>query len=126
MLVSLMTFCPCKVTEEVFRLIKDVAVPVRAPVNWEEFKLITAVGLETTPPNPATDPVAIARADDPLPAEGVAHVPSPRQKVVPEALVPLFKLVTGRFPATCEERLTDETDTASPVKITPLDAVRLL
>jgi len=36
---------------------------------------------------------------DPL-ETGVAHVPSPRQKVVADALVPLFKLVTGRFPVT--------------------------
>lgn len=31
---------------------------------------------------------------------GVAHVPSPRQNVVPDAAVPLFRLVTGRFPVT--------------------------
>jgi hypothetical protein len=35
----------------------------------------------------------------PVPA-GVAHVPSPRQKVVPDALVPLFKFATGKFPVT--------------------------
>jgi hypothetical protein len=35
----------------------------------------------------------------PVPA-GVAHVPSPRQNVVAEALVPLFKCVTARFPDT--------------------------
>ena len=29
-----------------------------------------------------------------------AHVPSPRQKVDADALVPLFKLATGRFPVT--------------------------
>ena len=34
------------------------------------------------------------------PDAGVAHVPSPRQNVVPLALVPLFKLATGRFPVT--------------------------
>jgi hypothetical protein len=31
---------------------------------------------------------------------GVAHVASPRQKVLEDAPVPLFKLVTGRFPVT--------------------------
>jgi hypothetical protein len=31
---------------------------------------------------------------------GTAHVPSPRQKVVPEAKVPELRLVTGRFPVT--------------------------
>lgn len=35
----------------------------------------------------------------PCPA-GVAQVPSPRQKVVAEAPVPLFKFATGRFPLT--------------------------
>jgi len=37
---------------------------------------------------------------------GVAHVPSPRQNVVPEALVPLPRFVTGRFPVTPAARLT--------------------
>ena len=32
--------------------------------------------------------------------DGVAHVPSPRQNVVALAVVPLFKLVTGKFPVT--------------------------
>ena len=36
----------------------------------------------------------------PLPAVGVTQVPSPRQKVEAEALVPLFKLVTGKLPVT--------------------------
>lgn len=36
---------------------------------------------------------------DPEPP-GTAHVPSPRQKVVGPALVPLPKLATGRFPET--------------------------
>ena len=36
----------------------------------------------------------------PPPPGGVAHVPSPRQNVVEEALAPEFKLVTGRFPVT--------------------------
>jgi hypothetical protein len=35
----------------------------------------------------------------PAPA-GVAQAPSPRQKVEAEALVPLFKLVTGKLPVT--------------------------
>ena len=32
--------------------------------------------------------------------DGVAHVPSPRQNVVLDALVPLFRFVTGRLPVT--------------------------
>jgi hypothetical protein len=39
-------------------------------------------------------------------AVGVAHDPSPRQKVVALALVPLFKLATGRLPVTPLARLT--------------------
>ena len=34
------------------------------------------------------------------PPEGVAHVPSPRQKVDDDAEVPLARLVTGRLPVT--------------------------
>ncbi len=37
---------------------------------------------------------------------GVAHVPSPRQKVVLDALVPEFKFVTGKLPVTSADRLT--------------------
>ena len=47
----------------------------------------------------------------PAPA-GVDHVPSPRQKVNADALVPEFKLVTGRLPVTCVARLT-------PLKVPP-------
>ena len=36
----------------------------------------------------------------PPPPAGVAQVPSPRQNVVLDAPVPLFKLATGRFPDT--------------------------
>ena len=36
----------------------------------------------------------------PLAPAGVAHVPSPLQKVVPEAEVPLPRFVTGRLPDT--------------------------
>ena len=36
----------------------------------------------------------------PPPPAGVAHVPSPRQNVVEDALVPEFRFVTGRFPVT--------------------------
>lgn len=35
-----------------------------------------------------------------LPPEGVAQVPSPRQNVLDEAPVPLFRLPTGRLPVT--------------------------
>lgn len=54
----------------------------------------------------------------PLPA-GVAHVPSPRQKVVLEADVPLFRLVTGKLPVTSALKLTalnDGTPAALPCR----------
>lgn len=38
-------------------------------------------------------------SDEPPPA-GVAQAPSPRQNVLAEALVPEFRLVTGRLPVT--------------------------
>ena len=49
-----------------------------------------------------TLPVAKLALVDTLPllAGGAAQVPSPRQKVVAEAPVPLFKSVTGRLPLT--------------------------
>ena len=37
---------------------------------------------------------------------GAAHVPSPRQKVEAEALVPLFRFVTGRLPVMSAARFT--------------------
>lgn len=42
----------------------------------------------------------------PPPPAGVAQVPSPRQKVVFEAEVPLFKLVTGKLPDTSVAKAT--------------------
>ncbi len=62
----------------------------------------------------------------PLPA-GVAHVPSPRQKVLDDALVPEFRLATGRFPVTSALKLTalnDGTPAALPcntVVVVPSD-----
>jgi hypothetical protein len=52
------------------------------------------------------------------PPAGVAHAPSPRQKVVAEAEVPLFRLVTGRLPVT-------PVVSGKPVKLVavPLDGV---
>jgi hypothetical protein len=38
------------------------------------------------------------------------HVPSPRQKVEAEALVPLFKFVTGKLPVTLVAKLTKVVD----------------
>ena len=41
----------------------------------------------------------------PLPA-GAAHVPSPRQNVLAEALVPLLRFATGKFPVTSADKST--------------------
>jgi hypothetical protein len=49
---------------------------------------------------PPVSPVPVAtEVTVPAPA-GVVHVPSPRQKVLALAPVPLLRLVTGRFPVT--------------------------
>jgi hypothetical protein len=45
-------------------------------------------------------------------AGGLAHVPSPLQNVLLDALVPLFRFVTGRFPVTSADRDTAEKDGA--------------
>jgi len=58
--------------------------------------VVVAVATETMPPVQLTD----VTVPEPLPPEGVAQVPSPLQNVVLDADVPLFKLVTGRFPVT--------------------------
>ena len=63
--------------------------------------VVVAVPTETIPPVQPTEvtvPVAV-------PA-GTLHVPSPRQKVVAPALVPLFKLATGKLPDTSVARAT--------------------
>src|SRR5882757_9014785 len=46
----------------------------------------------------------VVRPEMPLPPDGVAHVPSPRQKVDDEADVPLLRFATGRLPAMPVER----------------------
>ena len=52
------------------------------------------MGLVTAIPVPAL--TSVTSPED----EGVAHVPSPLQKVEEEALVPEFKLPTGKLPVT--------------------------
>ena len=49
---------------------------------------------------PLTVPVPLTDVTVPADAAGVAQVPSPRQKVVDDALVPEFRLATGRLPVT--------------------------
>ena len=72
------------------RMPVTVAVSVMAGV---------VVGLATVPAKPFA--LATLRVVTVPAAEaGVAHVPSPRQKVVDDALVPEFRFVTGRLPVT--------------------------
>jgi hypothetical protein len=49
---------------------------------------------------PVVPPATLTDVTVPALAAGVAQVPSPRQKVVPDALVPLLRFVTGRLPVT--------------------------
>jgi hypothetical protein len=55
--------------------------------------VLVAVATEINPP------VKLTLVTVPAPA-GVPQVPSPRQNVLADALVPLFRLVTGRLPVT--------------------------
>ena len=64
---------------------------------------VTQVGQEIVPVvvivPPLIGEVVAIELTEPVPP-GTAHVPSPRQKVVFDADVPLFRLVIGRFPVT--------------------------
>ena len=70
-------------------------VPVTAPAPFAK----PTVG-EVVPVTVTGNAALTAVTPPPLPPAGVAHVPSPRQKVVADALVPLFKFVTGKLPVT--------------------------
>ena len=83
-----------------------VGVPTATPailatVVAPELVIVTspvgATAVATLEPLP-TQIFALVRAGNA--EEGVAHVPSPRQKVEELAAVPLFRLVTGRLPVT--------------------------
>ena len=69
------------------------SVPARVIVP----ELVIGPPLVVRPVDPPDTPT-----DETVPelAAGVAHVPSPRQKVVLDADVPLLRLVTGRLPVT--------------------------
>ena len=64
--------------------------------------------LDVHPPAPLSDRTwpLVPEVVQPEPPETVAHVPSPLQKCVLSAFVPLLRFVTGRFPVTPAERLT--------------------
>jgi len=79
--------------------------PVMSPVV---SAIVTALDCTSFPVVPSNRTTALSTLDagpttSPVPV-GVAQVPSPRQKVDEDALVPLFRLDTGRFPVTLVER----------------------
>jgi hypothetical protein len=59
--------------------------------------ILTTVAATLPVPLAVTSPVKAVIPELPL---GVAHVPSPRQNVVPDAEVPEFRFVTGKLPVT--------------------------
>jgi hypothetical protein len=82
--VLLVRVCvPVSVTRLVNNVPLSMAVSKVAPVLFAS---------STSPVVDAPEPTILP------PPLGVAHVPSPRQKVVPDAPVPEFKLATGKLP----------------------------
>ena len=73
---------------------------VAALIAFPVVPLNSTTSLSTDDAGPVTSP------EPPPPPAGVAHVPSPRQKVVELAPVPLPRLETGRFPVTSDARFT--------------------
>lgn len=69
---------------------EEVAMLVTAPLlsTWTSCPIVHGEVVATPPP---------------VPPDGVAHVPSPRQKVDADAFVPLLRFPTGRLPVTPEE-----------------------
>lgn len=65
----------------------NAPLPVSSEITPANWLLVVAANCES----------GFEVSASPLP-EGVAHVPSPRQKVDPLALVPLLRFVTGRLP----------------------------
>ena len=80
----------------VVRPVPPLATP-SVPANVIVPELVIGPPLVVRPVDPPDTPT-----DETVPelAAGVAHVPSPRQKVVLDADVPLLRLVTGRLPVT--------------------------
>ena len=67
------------------------------PANVIVPELVIGPPLVVRPVDPPDTPIDVTV---PALAAGVAHVPSPLQKVVLDADVPLLRLVTGKFPVT--------------------------
>ena len=84
---------------DVLRLADGAAGPqhaCRAVVNVAESAMTRAVGLDVRTVRPDTPPMPTPSEDDPPPPPaGVFQVPSPRQKVVPDAPDPRPSHPTG-------------------------------
>ncbi len=72
-------------------------VRVATPLPVARFKSLPVVP-EKRESSLSTEVAVLVEASPPV--GGVTHVPSPLQKVEEEALVPLFRLATGRLPVT--------------------------
>ena len=70
------------------------------PVNAPPSVILPALVTVPLREMPLTVPVPPTEVTVPAAAAGTAQVPSPRQKLVEVAPVPLFRLVTGRLPVT--------------------------
>lgn len=81
---------------------------------------VPALSYKMRPDVPLVIVVEPTPSDSAAPA-GVAHVPSPRQKVVADALVPLLRFVTGRLPVTP----VDSGNPVAFVSVTALGVPRL-
>jgi len=109
--------------------------PTMMALAVRDAALVTQVVQPTVPVVVTVPPVRgelnVMLVTVPLPG-GAAHVPSPRQNVVALALVPEFKLVTGKFPVTSVESATAPNVGAPPalpcstVVVVPSDATTLI
>jgi hypothetical protein len=77
-------------TENTPEVALTTPVPVALLIDVPEVPLKRTISESTEVPGPTTSP----------PPAGLAQVPSPLQKVEPEAPVPLLRFPTGRFPVT--------------------------
>jgi hypothetical protein len=84
--------------------LEKYGIPPDVPATVKAKVPVVVIGEPLTDIKP---PVNVWPTEVTVPAPtGVAHVPSPRQKVNAEAEVPLLRLVTGRFPVTWVAKLT--------------------
>ena len=92
------TFCPRAVATPV----PNDVIPVPPLATAKVPATVTAPAVAELGVRPVVPKEIVVTAVE----ASVAHVPSPRQKVVELALVPEFRLATGRFPVTSEARRT--------------------